>query len=203
MEGLAAIYIRDELNIPNSMDLYKVRNRLEPWEPLIQPEVLATLKAGGTPKEIPAIDGSVASLGLWPDGPIAGMERMTIHVDAMENGLVRIVLTNDRRTIVLPFVLDFNKGHLHNQLEEGGVAGDEENDVRAYGTYCYNVIANKIAELTIEGSDPVDCEVVIPVNMMLRMSPDQAVAEMVEQARQRRDAKAASAQVSESPDRGS
>jgi hypothetical protein len=36
----------------------------------------------------------------------------------------------------------------------------------------------------------VDCEVVIPVNMMLRTSPDKAVEEMVEQARVRREAAA-------------
>ena len=52
--------------------------------------------------------------------------------------------------------------------------------MRAYATFFYKVFGNGIAELTCEDIEPIDCEVVIPVNMMMTMSADQAITEMVE-----------------------
>ena len=62
----------------------------------------------------------------------------------------------------------------------------DENDVQAYATFFYKVFSNGIAELTCEDIEPIDCEVVIPVNMMMTVSADQAIAEMVEQFKKER-----------------
>jgi len=35
----------------------------------------------------------------------------------------------------------------------------DENDVKAYATFFYKVLSNGIAELIIEGREPIDCEV--------------------------------------------
>jgi hypothetical protein len=52
----------------------------------------------------------------------------------------------------------------------------DENDVRAYATFFCNVFSNGIAELTCGDIEPIDCEVVIPVNMMMTVSADQTIA---------------------------
>ena len=107
---------------------------------------------------------------------------MTLHVDAVDKGAVRIVLVNERRTILLVFFLDYKGGRVHTNLEDGGLLGGgdnnpDEDDVRAYATFFYKVLGNGIAELTCGPCEPIDCEVVIPVNMMMTMSPEQAIAE--------------------------
>lgn len=187
MEELARIYIRDELKVPDSRSLYRTRDRLEPWATLLPPEVLQTLKEGGTPENMSGLTGHVVSIGLWPDGVISGLERMNMHVDAVENGVVKVVLINEKRTILLVFFLDYRSGHIHTNLEDGGLLyGDnnpDENDVRAYATFFYKVFSNGIAELTIEGREPVDCEVVIPVNMMMSVSAEQAIEDAVDRFR--------------------
>ena len=137
-----------------------------------------------------ALDGRVISIGLWPDGPIPGLERMTMHVDAVDKGVIKIVLINERKTILLVFFLDYKGGRVHTNLEDGGLLYGEnnpdENDVRAYATFLYKVFGNGIAELTCGEIEPIDCEVVIPVNMMMTKSPDQAIAESVERFKKER-----------------
>jgi hypothetical protein len=46
------------------------------------------------------------------------------------------------------------------------------------------LLANGIAELTCEDGEPVECEVVIPVNMRMTMSGDEAIADTLERFRQ-------------------
>ncbi|WP_269621257.1 methylamine utilization protein MauJ [Zhongshania sp. BJYM1] len=92
IEELARIYIRDELKVPDSMGLYRSRNRLEPWESIIPDEKCELLESGGTPEEIAELQDLSVSVGLWPGGSIAGLEKMTMHVDAISEGVVKIVL---------------------------------------------------------------------------------------------------------------
>lgn len=187
MEELARIYIRDELKVPDSRSLYRTRNRLEPWAGLLPAAILEILNQGGTPEDLSMLAGRAVSIGLWPDGPIPGLERMTMHVDAFETGIVKIVLVNARKTILLVFFLDYRSGRVHTNLEDGGLLYGEnkpdETDVRAYATFFYKVFGNGIAELMCGDIEPIDCEVVIPVNMMMTASPDQAIAEAVERFR--------------------
>jgi hypothetical protein len=188
IEELARVYIRDELKVPDSRSLYQTRDRLEPWASFISPVTLDILKNGGTPDDISGLTGRIVSIGLWPDGPICGLERMNMQVDAIEDGTVRIVLINERKTILLVFFLDYPRGQVHMNLKFGGLLNGDikpnENDVRAYATFFYKVCANGIAELTCEDREPVECEVVIPVNMMMTMSADEAIADTLERFRQ-------------------
>jgi hypothetical protein len=177
IEELARLYIHDELGVPDSRSLYRTRNRLAPWESLLPIETLESLKAGNSPDDVHGLDGRIVSISLWPDGPIPSLERMTMRVDAVDQGLVSVSLINERTTILLFFTLDFKDGRVHTSLEEGGLLYGEnepdENDVRAYATYFYRVFGNGIAELRCDGAEPIDCEVVIPVNIMMRMSAEQ------------------------------
>lgn len=187
IEELARIYIRDELKVPDSRSLYRTRDRLEPWAPLLLPEALEVLKKGETPNDVSALSGRIVSIGMWPDGPILGLDRMTMHVDAFESGIVKVVLINARKTILLVFFLDYRSGRVHTNLEDGGLIYGENNpnedDVRAYATFFYKVFSNGVAELTCGDIEPIDCEVVIPTNMMMTMSTDKAIEAMVEQFR--------------------
>jgi predicted RNA-binding protein YlxR (DUF448 family) len=187
IEELARIYIRDELGVPNSRSLYRTRDRLEPWDSLLPAKSLNALRRGETPDDLTALTGKIVSVGLWPDGPIQGLERMAMHVDAVDKGVVKIVLLNARKTILLVFFLDYNQGRIHTNLEDGGLYGGDnkpdESDVRAYATFFYKVFSNGIAELKCGEIEPVDCEVVIPVNMMMTVSADQAISDAVERFR--------------------
>jgi hypothetical protein len=189
MEELARICIRDKLKVPNSHSLYKTRDRLEPWATLLPSEILDILKKGGTPESVSGLTGHSVSIGLWPDGIISGLERMTMHVAAVKNGIVNIVLVNQRKTILLGFFLDYQSGRIHINLKEGGLLyGDtepDENDVRAYATFFYKVFSNEIAELTLEDREPIDCEVVIPINMIMQVSAEQAIADAIEHFRKK------------------
>ncbi|AZR25134.1 hypothetical protein NX81_023475 (plasmid) [Xanthomonas vasicola] len=187
MEGLAERYIRHELAVPDEMDLHGSRNRLEPWFPLVQADDVKQLRQGGTPAEVRGLDGRRVTVSLWPDGAIAGLEAMTMRVAAIQDGVVKVVVLNERTTVLLVFVLDFHHGRVHTQLDDGGlVAGDnqpDEADVRAYATFFYRVLGNGIAELTCEEVEPIDCEVVIPVNI-IPPDPNTAIEQAVERFRQ-------------------
>lgn len=198
MEELARLYIREELKIPDRRSLVHTRDRLAPWASLLPESVLATLKDGGTPPDVFGLHDQRVSVGLWPDGVIPGLELMSMRISAVRDGIIKVLVMNARETIILVFYLDFPNGRVHTGLEEGGLFEDQndsgekdgnpnESDVRAYSTFFYNVFSNGIAELTIEGREPVDCEVVIPVNTApLRVSIDQAIDEEVDRFRKER-----------------
>jgi len=111
---------------------------------------------------------------------------MTMHVDAFGDGIVKIVLINERKTVVLVFFLDYRNGKVHTNLEDGGLVygenGPEESDVVSYATFFYYVLGNRIAELTHGDLEPIDCEVVIPVNI-IPPNPEDAIRESVEKFR--------------------
>ena len=186
MEELARIYIRDELKVPDSRSLYRSRDRLSPWSSLISAEALETLKGGETPENAAGLDGRQVSVGIWPDGPIAGLENMTMHIGAIESGIAKIVLVNARKTVLLVFFLDYRSGRVHTNLEDGGLLYGsnlpDETDVRAYATFFYKVLGNGVAELTCGNIEPMDCEVVIPVNI-IPPNPDEAIAAAIEKFR--------------------
>lgn len=185
MRELARRYIAHELNVPTARSLYASRNRLEPWEPLIDPKALATLKAGGTPDlALLELEGLRVGLRLWPDDPLPGLGAMTMRVDAVHEGAARVLLFNDRMTMMFAFVLDFRNGRVHTQLDSSGLLQNDEHrpveqDVRAFYTVFHRVIGNAVVELFLEGREPIDCEVVIPVNIIPR-NPTEAVEEAVE-----------------------
>ncbi|HGM5918648.1 TPA: methylamine utilization protein MauJ [Stenotrophomonas maltophilia] len=184
MRELARHYIASELKVPTARELYRTRNRIEPWEPLIDEGALDALKAGGTPKGKFGLDGLAVALNLWPDSPMPGLSRLIMRVDAVQEGAARVLLFNDRMTMVFAFVIDFRKGQIHTQLDNSGLLQNDEHrpieeDVREFYTVFHRVIGNAVVELRIEGREPVDCEVVIPVNILPR-NPEEAVAEAVE-----------------------
>lgn len=188
MRELARHYISNELKVPTARELYRTRNRIEPWEAFIEEGAIAVLKAGGTPLGKLGLDGLTVELRLWPDGSMPGLSRLILREDAVHEGVARVLLFNDRMTMVLAFAIDFRKGQIHTQLGSSGLLQNDQHfpteaDVREFYIVFHRVIGNAVVELYVEGSEPVDCEVVIPVNIIPR-SPEEAVAEAVEAFRQ-------------------
>lgn len=184
MRELARQFISEDLGVPTARSTYSTRNRLVPWDSLIDGEALDILRGGESPDIPLGIDGQQVAVGLWPDGPIAGLETMTMRVDLVHEGQVRVVLFNPNMTLMLLFVLDYRHGRAHTLLDHGGLLKNDqhspyENDVRAFSTLFHHVIGNAIVELSIEGLEPVECEVVIPVNIIPRI-PAEAIEEAVE-----------------------
>ena len=196
MKELARRFIQHDLGVPTARSLYEVRNRLEPWESLIDQQALTTLKASGTPDPgLLGLDGLQVALALWPDEPMPGLEALTLRLNTVKEGVVWVLLLNDRMTIAFAFALDFRHGRIHTLLEESGlIAGAEhtEDDVRAFFTVFHRVIGNAVVELRLQGREPIDCEVVIPVNIIPR-NPAEAVEEAVEAFRQEQGRRVAQA----------
>jgi len=87
------------------------------------PEAFDTLRKGGAPSDVSALTGQKVAIELWPDGPITGLERATMHVDAVENGVIKIVLINEGQTVLLVFFLDYRTGKVHMSSPRAGASG--------------------------------------------------------------------------------
>jgi hypothetical protein len=189
--ALANRYIKIDAGVPDEMDLYATRDRTAPWHALMIPAGVAALKGGGhieKPEDIGRLEGAAVSVRLWPDPPAKQFEAMTLLAVESGDGVLKFITLSPRGTIVLVFALDVAKGRVHTLLNEGGMrSGDElaEQDVEDYTRYFHSVIGNRTVELTVEGAEPVDCEVAIPVNIIPR-APEEAVAQALEQFRQSR-----------------
>jgi hypothetical protein len=186
--ALANHYIKVDARVPDEMDLYDTRDRVAPWHALMTPGAVAALKAGGhveSVEDLGKLEGAKVSVRLWPDPPAKQFEAMTLLPMESGDGVVKLIALSARGTIVLAFAMDVAKGRMHTLLNEGGIrAGVEiaEQDVEDYTRYFHSVVGNSIVELAIEGAEPVDCEVVIPVNIIPR-APEEAVAQALEQFR--------------------
>ncbi|MDN7932582.1 hypothetical protein QZM52_14935 [Burkholderia metallica] len=191
ISALADRYIKIDAGVPDEMDLYKSRDRVAPWHALMPAESVATLKAGGplaSEEDLGQLNGATVSVRLWPDAPAPQFEKMTLLPTESVNGAVKFIALSARGTIVLVFAMDVANGRMHTLLNEGGMrAGVEigEEDIEDYTRYFHSVVGNRIVELTIDGAEPVDCEVVIPVNI-IPQAPEEAVAHALDQFRRSR-----------------
>ena len=186
--ALADRYIREEVGVPDEMDLYKSRDRVVPWHSLMPPEALACIQGGGqaeTSDELGGISNAKVSVSLWPDPPPEQFKEMTLLPVGSGPGVIKLVALNSRKTIALVFALDIANGRLHTILDEGGVdhaAEPTEQDIEDFTRYFHSVIGNRTVELTIDGVEPIPCEVVIPTNI-IPQAPEEAVVRAIEQFR--------------------
>lgn len=196
--ALANRYIKVDAAVPDEMDLYGSRDRTAPWHALMTSRAVAALIAGGrveNAKDLGKLAGATVSMRLWPDLPAKQFDAMKLLPTESGDGVMKFIVLSARGTIVLAFAMDVAKGRVHTLLNEGGMrAGVEiaEEDVVDYTRYFHSVVANRIVELTIEGAEPVDCEVVIPVNIIPR-APEEAVVQALEQFKRSKQQPAAEA----------
>ena len=192
IDALAQRFLAVDAGVPDEMVLYKSRDRLTPWHPLMAPEGLARLKAGEvceSEADVGHLDGATVAVRLWPDTPPAQFQNMTLVVVESVAGCVKLRANNKRGTIFLFFLMDVANGRMHALLEESLMTEQfnelTEEDVATFTHYFHSVIGNGRVELTTEEAAPVDCEVVIPVNIIPRV-PNEAVSEAVAEFRHRR-----------------
>lgn len=185
IEALATRYLKIDAAVPDEMALYTSRDRLVPWHNKMTEQGLAILKAGGSIDDetlLGELNGATIAVRLWPDAPAPEFQSMTIVPVEAGPGFIKFFAHNERKTIFLAFVMDVANGRLHTDLEKSGRTNTygeiTEDEVAAYTRYFHSVIGNRLVELTMAGAEPVECEVVIPVNIIPR-DPEEAVAEAV------------------------
>ncbi len=188
ISALANRYLRVDAGVPDEMDLYCTRDRVAPWHPLMTPGAVAALKAGGhveRVEDLGMLNGATVSVRLWPDPPPKQFEAMKLLPIESGEGIVKFISMSVRGTIELVFVVDVANGRVHTVITEGGMRAGvaiTEEDVTDYTRYFHSVVGNRIVELFIEGAEPVDCEVVIPLNIIPQV-PEEAVAQALEHFR--------------------
>jgi hypothetical protein len=182
MEALANRYIRIDAGVPNDRELYRTRDRIAPWYQFVSAQAVKDLRGGGHVKNIEclgALEGAAVSLRLWPDPPAAQFKSMKLVAISSGDGAVHFILVNARETIALAFAMDFTVGRMHTLLSDSRMRGNEHStaqDVEDFTRYFHSVIANRKVEMTIDGAEPVECDIVIPVNIIPR-APENMVAE--------------------------
>lgn len=185
--GLASRYLKVDAGVPDSLELYKCRDRTTPWHNLLPAETLRRLQAGeeiDNAADLGQLERTRVSVRLWPNEAPVPMRQMEMFAESSGPGIIQFLVHNDRKTIFLRFTLDIASGRLHTQLENGGMSEHfspiEENELEHFTRYLHSVVGNEQVELCIAGVDPVPCEVVIPVNI-IPQDPEKMVSLALEQ----------------------
>jgi hypothetical protein len=177
--ALARRYIQVDAGIPDHMELYSTRDRTQPWHALMTTQAVEKLKSRGVVEnaaELGQLAKSRITVRLWPEPPAEQFTNMPFLFEGCGEGMLFCMAFNERQTIFLRFVVDIANGHVHTQLDNSGINPERatENDVEDFARYFHNVIANRMVELSVDDAAPVDCDVVIPVNIIPQV-PEEAV----------------------------
>lgn len=174
--------------MPDEMSHNKIQDRVKPWHELMNPEAVATLKAGGRVQKVDDLGklvGATVSMRLRPDPPAKQFKSMILVPLGCSDGVINFAMISARSTIKLVFAMDVANGQMHTCLDEGGMKPANEiteQDVEDYTRYFHSVLANRTVELSIQGAEPVDCEAITPSNIIPR-DPEEAVKQALEQFR--------------------
>ncbi len=126
----------------------------------------------------------------WPEKSAESLRNLILYAEGMvEPGVIRLIAFNERQTIFLHFNANFVTGHVETCIHESGlseqVALPSRAEIEHYARYFFSTFANGQVELCVEGLDPVECDIYIPMNMMMTGSVDDSVAGFVEKHLQR------------------
>ena len=186
MAGLAYHYLKVNAGLPDERELYKSRDRTQPWHKLLPAEKLKTLQAGGSVSDDSALGRlreNKVSVRLWPNDAPECLRDMRLIAEGYEPGVLTFFAVNERETVFLYFAMDLCRGRMHTLVEESGIASQfsevTEADVEHYTRYFHSVIGNGLVELCIDGCDPLPCEIVIPMNI-IPQAPEEMVTRALE-----------------------
>jgi hypothetical protein len=163
------------------MELYSTRDRTLPWHAFMTTQAVAKLKSSGVIEDVARLGRfaeSRVTVRLWPEPSVEQFTNIPFLVEGCGEGVLFYMAINERQTIVLRFAIDVENGHVHAQLTNSGMVNlgqATEKDVEDFTRYFHSVIANRTVELAVDGAEPVDCDVVIPVNIIPQV-PEEAVA---------------------------
>jgi len=192
IEALARRYIQVDAGIPDSMELYSTRDRTQPWHALMTPQAVSKLKSSGVIEDVARLGQfaeSRVTVRLWPEPSVEQFTNIPFLVEGCGEGVLFYMAINERQTIVLRFAIDVASGHVHALLANSGMVNlgqATEKDVEDFTRYFHSVIANRTVELAVDGAAPVDCDVVIPVNIIPQV-PEEAVARALETFRRSKE----------------
>lgn len=193
ISALAARYISEELCVPDEMTVLDLRDRLKLWHPAFEPDGLSRLLNGETwssANDIGKLHGAKISVRLWREPQAAQLANMHFVGWDSDSGSVMLRANNERGTIFLCFEMDVENGRMHVLLDDCHLTAQNntvtEEDVISFTHFVHSVIGNRLVELVYGDLEPVDCDVVIPVNIVPR-APAEAVAEALERFRQQTD----------------
>jgi hypothetical protein len=170
VHALSEKYIREELGVPDELDVFKNRDALKPvYEYLEQNQIDELRNRGTILAEKLGLNKLRVSVNQWPfEAPLA-LKNLTLSVNSADSGIVNIRATNDAKTLSLGFLLDFPKRKAGTNLEESGVIpanyGGRSEDEIAVLKYQKAVIGNDFIEILLPDGEKIVCEVVIPVNI--------------------------------------
>lgn len=170
MQGLAQLFIAEELKIPDHMQVYRERDRLKPLYAYFGAEMIHRIKnSDAIPRRSLPLNCMKVNVNVWPEAPHEAFKNLTLAVTAVRNAVVRIQATDSRGTLCLTFYLDFKNGEAHAGIEENfalhpKLGGDVESAISNLNFY-RDVLGNKTAELELENGEKVQCKVVIPVDI--------------------------------------
>ena len=190
--ALASRYLKVEAGVPDDMELYKNRDRTEPWHKLLPEATLRRLQQAQEVTDLSdlgQLQSNNVSVRLWPHQAPEPLRNMTLTAEGHAPGVVSFLAVSERKTVFLRFALDLANGRLHTLLEEGGVTEQfnvvDEAEVEHYTRYFHRAAGNALVELCIDGVDAVPCEVVIPVNI-IPQAPEKMVAEALDRFKTQR-----------------
>ena len=172
IQALAEKYIRDELGVPDEMDVHRNRDALRPfYEYLDKNDITALGESGSLLHKKHGLNGLRVSINHWPHQAPDALKDLTLSVVSVKNGIVNLRATNDSETILLGFSLSFPQRKAHTNLDMSGVIpanrGGRPEDEIVFLEYQKAVIGNGIIELQVPSGEKVVCEIVIPVNISI------------------------------------
>lgn len=170
VEALARNYISEVLQVPDEMNVYRFRNRLEPLSTHIPAQALDKLKSKQhVSRRSVGLNWLMAGVAHWPQAPVPELSKLGLRVIAVRNGVAFIRATNQAANIVLEFALDVPAGKAHIDVESATYRrpqqGESPDDAIAVVNFRKQVIGNGRMELWLPDGGRVDFEVVIPVNI--------------------------------------
>ncbi len=166
VRALAMKYIREELGVPDEMDVYRNRDALRPLYQFLTSQQVADLKAeGSVPRRSNGLNGLHVSINKWPDPPWAAMENLTLTVVRAHDGVILLRARNDLDTLSIGFVLSFRDGQAHPDLDTSGARPGCPREEIAVLEYQKAVLGNGIIELRFPNGEKIVCREVIAVNI--------------------------------------
>lgn len=169
VRSLAEKYIREELGVPDEMDVLRNRNNLEPIFVYLTDAHIEELNSGGAVlKKRVGLNGLFISVAEWPHASQTELRELEIVINQAHNGVVFLSASNKENDLCLSFTLDFTEGKAHTNLDNTGFLSLEHegraNSAIAFLKYQKAVIGNGTIEIIFPNGEIVNCEVVIPVN---------------------------------------
>ena len=159
---LAKKFIKQKLQIADSLDVYKYRNNLFPLEQYIDSYYLNLLKEGGR-IEISFFNLELdISLSHWPHGVIPELAVMKLKLFSMSNGKIIIHVWDEENTLRIRFDLDFTEGKIYASLEIGTIPNENQLTLLKYQRI---LLSNGTIEIIFPCGNLLTCESFMPVNI--------------------------------------